>query len=1047
MASLDLPGLGLPALTLTPRKRKVKSPELEYDPAESKSLLGRVGSGVLSGIEAAGNLLDIPGATVRNVLAGENPLAPITNPLSQEGRVTGRDLLRRGGLVGPDDNWMNWVAGLGAEIALSPETYLTLGGSALTKGGRIAKAAGVLDDVAKIAGKGPRVAGMTTTLGELAAKSSPEAQKALGAAAKGLGTDLAKESSKPLRGLVGIGMPFQDPSFVLGTGKTAQKIAGALDVAGAAAKGSYAGRTIRRFFDPSVMGKLDPIEQSIAETVYKARPAALRAARETFVNTLNEYREVHKAFEDAFGATIGAGKGTTEARDATLKAFDDIVQFTGEVGSDANKAFGQLGAGLTPNPEMIQKVSGLAQSMKKANLLIHAAIEDKGGWTGWIPNHMARYMKQLAGKDVQGSRLLPTLHAGMQARTPAIRDIPKAIVNKISSDPTVRGDAAEVVKKYGQWLDPKFEGGVDAHAKAVADWTAGLPKDAGETFTGSSIDDFAHYQKGAHLVDRSLDAIQQVVKENLIDSGGVMVETAFKEAGMNPAYAMNYLAKATGMTIDQVASKQIPADVAAAIKGTLEITKTPAWQNQIASAVDTFNGLFKRAVTLPFPSFHTRNFISGQYNNLASGFVNSPNDIAAYKNAFTKALRLFKGKDQKLIDELYIAGVLHPERLAQDVELPSSLNKATSNMLWSQPVSSPLDVPGAFGEARAAAKATRSVVPEALRTGYGTVQNIGARAAQATEFMNRVPMYLYLREKGWDISAAVQKVDDLQVNYDALTPFEKSFMRRIAPFYGWQRRMAPVILGTLAERPGGHMAQTLRAINRGRGPDEVTPDYVAETASIPLGETPTGDKSYLTGFGLPLEAPFQYAGGGIRGAGLEALSQMTPLVKGPLEFAAGQTFFQKGPEGGRSLADLDPTIGRTLANIGNLTGLRESKAPVRFPFSDVVEAVASNSPATRLGTTARQLTDTRTDLLTRAFNLGTGVRIATISPASQDAVIRERAQQAERRLGGKTFIKSYIPADVLAAMSPAEKQDAMRLQALLNTLSARTKERKKATSQ
>ena len=61
----------------------------------------------------------------------------------------------------------------------------------------------------------------------------------------------------------------------------------------------------------------------------------------------------------------------------------------------------------------------------------------------------------------------------------------------------------------------------------------------------------------------------------------------------------------------------------------------------------------------------------------------------------------------------------------------------------------------------------------------------------------------------------------------------------------------------------------------------MTPDYVAETASIPLGGSPDGSNRYLTGAGLMAEDPLSFLGGGARGALLEAGSRLNPLVKAP----------------------------------------------------------------------------------------------------------------------------------------------------------------------
>lgn len=256
---------------------------------------------------------------------------------------------------------------------------------------------------------------------------------------------------------------------------------------------------------------------------------------------------------------------------------------------------------------------------------------------------------------------------------------------------------------------------------------------------------------------------------------------------------------------------------------------------------------------------------------------------------------------------------------------------------------------------------------------------------------------------------------------------------------GNSSRQIPYVGKTLTTNPGGGMGQTIRAINAGRDQDSMLPEHIADTAAIPLpARVNDGTKRYLTGLGLMMEDPLQFVGGP-RSGGLELLSRMNPLVKGPLEWATGQSFFQKGPNGGRSLDDLDPTLGRILANV---TG--QEKA-VQTP--QALEALLGNSPATRLLTSVRQATDKRKSWGDVLANLGTGVRVSDVSPAAQDAMLREWVQDAEKKVGGKTFLKTWIPDDVKAAMSPHERLAALKLEALMNTLNRRTKERRDAKGQ
>jgi hypothetical protein len=329
----------------------------------------------------------------------------------------------------------------------------------------------------------------------------------------------------------------------------------------------------------------------------------------------------------------------------------------------------------------------------------------------------------------------------------------------------------------------------------------------------------------------------------------------------------------------------------------------------------------------------------------------------------------------------------------------------------------------------------------------------GEEIAGIVESMNRLAPFLHQLKRGVDPTAAAKKVGAAQVMYQGryFTKAEQQGMATLFPFYKFSSRMIPWTLKQLAEQPTGRLGTTIRAANRLRNPDVMTPDYVAETTSIPLGESPDGSQRYLTGAGLMFEDPLSFVGGGVRGALLEAGSRMNPIVKAPLEWATGQTFFQKGPMGGRSLEDLDPAIGRTLANV---TGQRDA---VKWPGSEAMEFVVGNSPLSRASSTARQLsglarpfTDPQMngqfmpEAGKTAMNLLTGARVTNVSPAAQESLLRERVQQMMRQAGGKTFIRSYIPEEVEAEMTPQELEDSKKLEALINTLSKRAKVRAEA---
>lgn len=985
-----------------PLLRAAKRPKLDNDYEDVEpGLLKRIGQVGASGLSKLGNALDLIDSMPRDVLAGRNPFDQLLTPFSDVNRTTGRELNRMAGLAGPTDTYGNFFGGIATEIALAPSTYATFGLGALTKAGKAAQAAGTLT--------------------------------------KGLRPSIAAGE----RSLLKASIPFTDAAVNIGTGPLAQKAAGYLDTATDIAKQTAPVRYARGLFDPSVMGKFDYADQQVAEAAHAVKQAGLREARLKTAEYMDNLKSVHKTFKESFGDTLSQGvEGNADRHVQSI--FDRIVRMTGETG-DVDKAVKEIAPGIDPAPSLKDSVKQLASEMKEVNKTVHASIEDKGGLTGWVANHVPRYVSESVfgkQKKIQGNRLLPTMHAGMQARTDEIRDVPAEIVNKLLKDEAARGEnaATHIASKYSDYLNPKYgevfdeagavktPGSAESHAAALAEWAAGHKKQ--ELFDRLTPQDFLKYQTGAQVTDRSLDAIHNIVKQNLGDEG-VSLASAYRKAWANPEKATAYLSKLTGMPVDELAKKKIPKDVADAIVGVLDTYQKPAWMERVGQVIDKANQIFKQNVTLPFPSFWTRNLTSGQYLNMATGLVKGPKDMGQYLGAFQQAFNAYRSGDSKLLTEMFVEGVIDNRMLSEGVESLGGLGWEMNT------VGNPLHVGESlsFASQQVGARPSGISALDTARTGYGAVLRTGEKASAVVEFMNRVPLYLYLKEKGWAPAQAAAKVRQLQIDYSDLSPFERDAMKRLVPFYSWQRKIAPVIAQTLLERPGGAMAQTIRATREASDADASTPPHVASTLAVPNPfKTPEpGGDSYLTGFGLPFEQLAQYAEGP-RAAGREVLSQLTPYVKAPLEFATNQSFFQTGPGGvGRPIDDLDPTIGRTLAN---LTG-REK--PVRTP--SILEFAAGNSPAARLLTAGRQLSDPRKTAVDKALNLLTGVRQTDVSPAAKDRALMDQAAQVMKGLGAREFSETYLSADRLNELPAPQRALANKLNELKHLIAARRRER------
>jgi hypothetical protein len=101
------------------------------EPGTVSDALQAVGGVGLGAVASVGNFLDLPGSSVRDILAGENPFDQWMSPLSSDNRVSGRDLLERYGMRKNRETGMSgWLSdpgegvrdllGFGAEVVLDP---------------------------------------------------------------------------------------------------------------------------------------------------------------------------------------------------------------------------------------------------------------------------------------------------------------------------------------------------------------------------------------------------------------------------------------------------------------------------------------------------------------------------------------------------------------------------------------------------------------------------------------------------------------------------------------------------------------------------------------------------------------------------------------------------------------------------------------------------------------------------------------------------------------------------------------------------------------
>lgn len=270
-------------------------------------------------------------------------------------------------------------------------------------------------------------------------------------------------------------------------------------------------------------------------------------------------------------------------------------------------------------------------------------------------------------------------------------------------------------------------------------------------------------------------------------------------------------------------------------------------------------------------------------------------------------------------------------------------------------------------------------------------------AAQGTqnylEEVNRLATYLSASERGYNPAAAMAEVLKAHHDFGNLTGFEKSFMRRLVPFYSWNRQNLPVMINEMATNPGGRLGTAMRATNAaaGRSPGFV-PEQVSQTGTqIPVGQEENGRQTYVGSLGMPYEDLTNL------GSMSQLMGMTNPLVRVPYELATGNQTFT-----GRDLSSNYPYAGPGAGT--------------------TVNTLLTNSPLSRVGSYANAWMDPNRSAAENLVQQLLGPRITTIDvQRARDQAIRNEAERVIRNAPEhRSFDRLYVPNDRLGGLSPEE---------------------------
>ena len=920
--------------------------------------------------------------------------------------------------------------------------------------------------------------------------------------------------SQPLGGLIGFGLPFGQPMATAFSGPTAQNIAGGLDVFGEAIRyGKYSPvRQGAKLFSSANIGTSTKGVQPVAQDIFDAQNVSRTKADAVVADLTSKLQrlginvidpeDIDKMRRVVEGLPAITGVPTDPAllkiigdsrdvlvdvlaqmksRGIDISGLNDIIDFWPRYMSklpwDKTGAKRHLPLGVMREIDQGRQdyLKGIAGGTEVLRRLFKQSADD--------PRFVAAYEAgdfnalELLIEQEFGSDILPTYSVPRKNKKGRVvgRKTKKDRYHQLAK--TIMGAPPETraVGLFGNHpiidLQRKLRTSYDqiAAADGVLDGLVDLigQGTVGPSVPGTTVGDLLKLigistsKKTPEGMDRMLKALGKSV-----GPGGVYTPDQYLE----------------------LKNLRIPKDIADDLVHISRSASSDLTTQPILNAWDSFTAIFKAGV-LTRPARYFRDFASGQYENMLSGQFSS--------SSLSSALKILRGENSSHVQNIPIVkkmlsdqGRANTPENATDIirqlaaahgvagkmtqELSGAvgavkiapdwrndvLGMAPGGMGGTQPFRAGRVIKKGLGLTKETSWNPLDIRGVGLKrpridTRFGPVaagEDIGA----ASETLNRLSPFIRNLEKGMDPFQASIKVNAAQVLYSnrALTDFERDVLLRAFPFYRFMRGKIPHHMKMLWEQPGGRLGQTLRGLNvarrEGTGEQDIIPQYISETAAIPLESGPSGQPRFMTGAGLMLEDPVSFAGAlpipGVfdpKGAGIELLSRLNPVPKFAIESIFDETLFQRGPRGGRELEDLDPLLGRTISNIRDtIIGADPTMASDPVRLGKTLEHAVANSPISAWLTMARKASDPRKGTLNKALNLLTGLRTTDISAAAQESLLRELATSKLQQSGGKIFEKAYYPKEKLAELTPQEFEEVMQAQALLAELAKRAKLRK-----
>ena len=446
--------------------------------------------------------------------------------------------------------------------------------------------------------------------------------------------------------------------------------------------------------------------------------------------------------------------------------------------------------------------------------------------------------------------------------------------------------------------------------------------------------------------------------------------------------------------------------------------------NQLLQTFDKVQNFWKASVTTMFPAFHGRNAISNVFLNYLDIGLNAINpsrhmmamSLLEKNKQAEKLTRLAYGTGKgaetakKELSELLSQKIL-TDRFGNSYTFGELRNLIKNNKVaFSGLYTGLMDIGMDIGEGverklgATALKPAEKAVSVAKQAIPVTNEFVGFKAGKAVgsfvEEEARLVNFISNLRKTGDPLLAAQRTNQFLFDYNNLSPFEKSFMKRLIPFYTFTRKNLELQASTLLTAPGriGAEVKTLTTIGDILGGEKLSeedkeklPDWIKQGIGFlaeKKGETVTIFGSLQT----PFEQPFMALQPN------QLLGSISPILRVPLEQASGYNFFY-----GKPLSEVDnaaafryaPEAIKKFIGFQEITGTRKDGTTFTWYVAlnpERMNLLSNLPPTSRVLSTLKQVTNQDVAKEYRILQLLFGIR-----PYTFDLEREERNREAENR--------------------------------------------------